>query len=85
MCLSTVTSQRLVLKQEEGEVEAYAVRKVRPTYTVLCILSICIFYLSTELMLKLLILCGKMGVRLWDEYKKNHFISIVRDKLLVMI
>ncbi|CAH3041134.1 unnamed protein product, partial [Pocillopora meandrina] len=27
VCLSTVTSQRLVLKQEEGEVEAYAVRK----------------------------------------------------------
>ena len=44
VCLSTVTSQRLVLKQEEGELEAYAVRKVRPTYTVLCILSTCIFY-----------------------------------------
>lgn len=27
VCLSTVTSQRLVLKQEEGQVKAYAVRK----------------------------------------------------------
>lgn len=30
-------------------------------------------------MLKLLILCGKMGVRLWDEYKKKFILLVLLE------